>query len=146
VAAAEPYATRGEQLACRGADQPRATAAATARRLRNSVIPIRSVAYNDSSAGVPAWLTAERNRPRVYLTLGTVSYGAVEVLNRAAAGIGRALENDAQRPGAISEAVQALLGDSAERQAACRVRDEIVAMPSPSEVVPELVELANRAA
>ena len=194
-------------------------------------IPIRSVAYNDSSAGVPAWLTAERNRPRVYLTLGTVSYGAAEVLNRAiadiaplgvdilvtvgpdgepaalgevpdnvhierfvaqsavlplvdlivhhggtgtvlgaleiglpqlvlpqgadqflnaeiltAAGIGRALANDAQRPGAISEAVQALLGDSAERQAACRVRDEIAAMPSPSEVVPQLVELANRAA
>ena len=184
-----------------------------------------------SSAGVPAWLTAERNRPRVYLTLGTVSYGAVEVLDRAiadiapldvdilvtvgpdgepaalgevpdnvhierfvaqsavlplvdlivhhggtgtvlgaleiglpqlvlpqgadqflnaeiltAAGIGRALANDAQRPGAISEAVQALLGDSAERQAACRVRDEIAAMPSPSEVVPQLVELANRAA
>jgi UDP:flavonoid glycosyltransferase YjiC (YdhE family) len=194
-------------------------------------IPIRSVAYNDSSAGVPAWLTAERNRPRVYLTLGTVSYGAVEVLNRAiadiapldvdilvtvgpdgepaalgevpdnvhierfvgqsavlslvdlivhhggtgtvlgalevglpqlvlpqgadqflnaeiltAAGVGRALANDAQGPGAISEAVQALLGDSAERQAASRVRDEIAAMPSPSEVVPQLVELATRAA
>jgi len=194
-------------------------------------IPIRSVAYNDSSAGVPAWLNAERARPRVYLTLGTVSYGAVEVLNRAiadiapldvdilvtvgpdgepaalgevpdnvhierfvaqsavlslvdlivhhggtgtvlgalevglpqlvlpqgadqflnaeiltAAGVGRALANDAQGSGAISEAVQALLGDSAERQAASRVRDEIAAMPSPSEVVPQLVELATRAA
>jgi UDP:flavonoid glycosyltransferase YjiC (YdhE family) len=194
-------------------------------------IPIRSAAYNDSSAGVPAWLNAERARPRVYLTLGTVSYGAVEVLNRAiadiapldvdilvtvgpdgepaalgevpdnvhierfvaqsavlslvdlivhhggtgtvlgalevglpqlvlpqgadqflnaeiltAAGVGRALANDAQGPGAISEAVQALLGDSAERQAASRVRDEIAAMPSPSEVVPQLVELATRAA
>jgi hypothetical protein len=34
-------------------------------------IPIRSVAYNDSSAGVPAWLDGPRIRPRIYLTLGT---------------------------------------------------------------------------
>ena len=46
-------------------------------------IPIRSVAYNESSAEVPAWLNAPRTRPRVYLTLGTVSFGAVEVLSRA---------------------------------------------------------------
>jgi UDP:flavonoid glycosyltransferase YjiC (YdhE family) len=192
-------------------------------------IPIRSIAYNESSADVPAWLSAQRRRPRVYLTLGTVSFGAVEVLSRAiaeiapldvdilvtvgpegepaalgdvpdnvhierfvaqsavlplvdlivhhggtgtvlgalevglpqlvlpqgadqfinaeilsAGGIGRALPNDVQRPGAISEAVQALLGDSAERQAAGRVQEEIAAMPSPSEVVPALVELAQR--
>jgi UDP:flavonoid glycosyltransferase YjiC (YdhE family) len=192
-------------------------------------IPIRSVAYNESSAGVPPWLTGKRVRPRVYLTLGTVAFGAVEVLSRAIAeiapldvdilvtvgpegepaalgevattvhierfvaqsavlplvdlivhhggtgtvlgalevglpqlllpqgadqfinaeilaarGIGRALPNDAQQPGAIGDAVQALLGDSAERQAAGRVRDEIAAMPSPSDVVPALVELAKR--
>ena len=190
-------------------------------------IPIRSVAYNESSAAVPAWLSAERTRPRVYLTLGTVAFGAVEVLNRAiaeiaphnvdilvtvgpkgepaalgevpdnvhierfvaqsevlplvdlvvhhggtgtvlgalemglpqlllpqgadqfinaeilgAVGLARALTNDAQQPGAISEAVQVLLGDSTERQAAARVRDEIAAMPSPADVVPALVELA----
>jgi MGT family glycosyltransferase len=194
-------------------------------------IGIRSVAYNESTAGVPAWLTAERTRPRVYLTLGTVAFGAVEVLNRAiaeiaplgvdilvtvgpegepaalgevpdnvrverfvaqsavlplvdlivhhggtgtvlgaleaglpqlvlpqgadqflnaeivaAGGIGRALPNDAQQPGMIGEAVRALLGDSAERQAAGRVRDEITAMPSPRDVVPALVELAMRRA
>jgi UDP:flavonoid glycosyltransferase YjiC (YdhE family) len=50
-------------------------------------IPIRSVAYNESSAGVPAWLDGPRTRPRVYLTLGTVSFGAVEVLSRAIAEI-----------------------------------------------------------
>jgi UDP:flavonoid glycosyltransferase YjiC (YdhE family) len=44
---------------------------------------IRSVAYNESSAEAPAWLNAPRTRPRVYLTLGTVSFGAVEVLSRA---------------------------------------------------------------
>jgi UDP:flavonoid glycosyltransferase YjiC (YdhE family) len=194
-------------------------------------IGIRSVAYNESTAGVPAWLTAERTRSRVYLTLGTVAFGAVEVLNRAiaeiaplgvdilvtvgpegepaalgevpdnvrverfvaqsavlplvdlivhhggtgtvlgaleaglpqlvlpqgadqflnaeivaAGGIGRALPNDAQQPGVIGEAVRALLGDSAERRAAGRVRDEIAAMPSPRDVVPALVELAIRRA
>jgi hypothetical protein len=45
-------------------------------------IPIRSVAYNESGAAVPAWLTAPRTRARIYLTLGTVSFGAVEVLSR----------------------------------------------------------------
>jgi UDP:flavonoid glycosyltransferase YjiC (YdhE family) len=193
-------------------------------------IPIRSVAYSESGAEVPAWLTQQRTRPRVYLTLGTVSFGAVEVLNRAiaeiaplgvdilvtvgpdgepaalgevpdnvrierfvaqsavlplvdlivhhggtgtvlgalavglpqlvlpqgadqfinaeilaAGGVARALPNDAQQPGAIGAAVQALLGDSPERQAAGRLREEIAAMPSPRDVVPALVELAKRA-
>jgi UDP:flavonoid glycosyltransferase YjiC (YdhE family) len=191
-------------------------------------IPIRSVAYNESSAGVPAWLTSARMRPRVYLTLGTVSFGAIEVLNRAiteiaplnvdilvtvgpegepaalgevpnnvhverfvaqsavlplvdlivhhggtgtvlsalevglpqlllpqgadqfynaqilpATGVARALPNEAQQPGAIAEAVQALLGDSPERHTAARLRDEIAAMPSPAEVAPTLIELVG---
>ena len=191
-------------------------------------IPIRSVAYNESSAEVPSWLIARRTRPRVYLTLGTVSFGAVEVLSRAvaeiaaldvdvlvavgpegepavlgelpdnvhverfvaqsavlplvdlivhhggtgtvlsalevglpqlllpqgadqffnaeiltAAGAARALPNDAQQPGAIGEAVQALLGDAPERHTAAQLRDEIAAMPSPPDVVPALVQLAG---
>jgi UDP:flavonoid glycosyltransferase YjiC (YdhE family) len=191
-------------------------------------IPIRSVAYNESNAGVPAWLTAAHTRTRVYLTLGTVSFGAVEVLSRSIAeiapldvdvlvtvgpegepaalgevpdnvhverfvaqsavlrlvdlivhhggtgtvlsalevglpqlllpqgadqffnaeiltttGVARALPNEAQQPGAIGEAVQALLGDAPERSTAVRVRDEISAMPSPAEVVPALVEMAE---
>jgi UDP:flavonoid glycosyltransferase YjiC (YdhE family) len=191
-------------------------------------IPIRSVAYNESTAEVPRWLIAKRTRPRVYLTLGTVAFGAVEVLSRAVAeiaaldvdllvtvgpegepaalgelpdnvyverfvaqsavlplvdlivhhggtgtvlsalevglpqlllpqgadqffnadilttaGAARALPNDAQQPGAIGEAVQALLGDAPERQTAGRLRDEIAGMPSPAEVVPALVQLAG---
>jgi UDP:flavonoid glycosyltransferase YjiC (YdhE family) len=45
--------------------------------------PIRSVAYAESSSPVPDWLTGNRSRPAVYLTLGTVSFGAVEVIRRA---------------------------------------------------------------
>jgi UDP:flavonoid glycosyltransferase YjiC (YdhE family) len=191
-------------------------------------ISIRSIAYNESNAGVPTWLNASRTRPRVYLTLGTVAFGAVEVISRAiaeiapldvdilvtvgpegdptllgevpsnvhverfvaqsavlpmvdlivqhggtgtvlgalaaglpqlvlpqgadqflnaeiltAAGVAKALQNDAQQPGAISDAVQALIGDSPERQAAGRIRDEIAAMPPPADVVPALVDLAS---
>jgi hypothetical protein len=50
-------------------------------------IPIRSVAYNESSAAVPAWLSGPHARPGGYLTLGTVSFGAVGVLSRAIAEI-----------------------------------------------------------
>ncbi len=191
-------------------------------------IPIRSIAYNESSAGVPAWLSEPGTRPRVYLTLGTVAFGAVDVLSRAvaeiaaldidllvtvgpegepaalgevpgnvhverfvaqsavlplvdvivhhggtgtvlsaleaglpqlllpqgadqffnaeiltAAGAGRRLPNDAQQPGAIGEAVQALLGDAPERRTAAKLRDEIATMPSPADVVPELVKLTS---
>jgi Protein of unknown function (DUF1205) len=191
-------------------------------------IPIRSVAYNESGAEVPPWLSTKPIRPRVYLTLGTVAFGAVEVLSRAVteiaaldvdvlvtvgpegepnalgelpdnvhverfvaqsavlplvdlivhhggtgtvlsavevglpqlllpqgadqffnaeilttAGAGRALPNDAQQPGAIGEAVQALLEDAPEREAATRIRDEIAAMPAPADVVPALVQLVR---
>jgi UDP:flavonoid glycosyltransferase YjiC (YdhE family) len=191
-------------------------------------IPIRSVAYNESSAAVPAWLSGPHARPRVYLTLGTVPFGAVDVLSRAIAeiaplgveilvtvgpegepaavgdvpdnvhverfvaqsavlpsvdlivhhggtgtvlaalgvglpqlllpqgadqffnaqilteaGAARALANDAQQPGTITEAAQALLGDSPERDAAARLQDEIAAMPSPTEAISQLVELAG---
>ena len=190
-------------------------------------IPIRPIAYSDDAAEVPAWLADDRKRPRVYITLGTVAFGAVEVLARAvresaaldvdvlvtvgpagdpaalgeqpgnvrverfvaqskvlplvdlivhhggtgtvlaaleaglpqlllpqgadqflnaatlpAAGVARALPNDAQEPGAIRNAVQALLDDSApERTVAARVRDEIAALPHPAQVVPALVDL-----
>lgn len=50
-------------------------------------IPIRSVAWRGAEAALPAWLVEPGRRPRVYLTLGTVSFGAVEVLRRAASEI-----------------------------------------------------------
>ncbi|ABW14920.1 protein of unknown function DUF1205 [Parafrankia sp. EAN1pec] len=44
------------------------------------VLPIRSTAWAGAQAPVPGWLTAPAERPRVYVTLGTVSFGAVEVI------------------------------------------------------------------
>jgi UDP-N-acetylglucosamine:LPS N-acetylglucosamine transferase len=48
-----------------------------------SRIPIRPIAYGETGGALPAWLSAPATRPRVYLTLGTVSFGAVEVLRQA---------------------------------------------------------------
>ncbi len=45
-------------------------------------IPIRSVAWSDPDAAVPAWLVDAGPGPTAYLTLGTVAFGAVEVLRR----------------------------------------------------------------
>jgi UDP:flavonoid glycosyltransferase YjiC (YdhE family) len=57
----------------------------TGETLDIETLPVRPVAYSEASAAVPDWLLATPTRPRVYLTLGTVSFGAVEVLNRALA-------------------------------------------------------------
>jgi len=45
-------------------------------------LPIRTTAWSPP-VPLPEWLLADRVRPRAYLTLGTVSFGAVEVLRRA---------------------------------------------------------------
>ena len=179
--------------------------------------PVRSVAWAPAGP-LPAWLTASPRRT-VYVTLGTVAFGAVEVLRQAVletaahdvevlvavgpdgdpallgvvpanvhlekfvpqaevlrhvdlvvhhggagtmlgtlaaglpqlilpqgadqpfnaaaverAGAGRALANDAQTPGAIEEAVGALLTEDPARLAARRIATEIAAMPSAAEV------------
>jgi UDP:flavonoid glycosyltransferase YjiC (YdhE family) len=79
--------------------------------------------------------------PQLVLPQGADQFLNAEILT--AAGVAKALQNDAQQPGAISEAVQALIGDSPERQAAARIRDEIAAMPQPADVVPALVDLVS---
>ena len=43
-------------------------------------LPLRPVAWSGDAAPVPAWLRQRPVRPRLYVTLGTVSYGAVHVL------------------------------------------------------------------
>lgn len=52
-------------------------------------LPIRSVAFRDPAGTVPPWMVGSRTRPAVYLTLGTVSFGAVEVIRRAVDQIAR---------------------------------------------------------
>jgi UDP:flavonoid glycosyltransferase YjiC (YdhE family) len=79
--------------------------------------------------------------PQLLLPQGADQFFNAEILT--AAGAGRALPNDAQQPGMIGDAVQALLGDAPERRTAAQLQDEIAAMPCPADVVPGLVELAG---
>ena len=45
-------------------------------------IPLRSVAWSGPPAAPPPWLTVPASGPTAYVTLGTVAFGAVEVLRR----------------------------------------------------------------
>ena len=45
--------------------------------------PVRPVAWSPGEIPLPAWLTTERLRPRVYVTLGTVVFGATHALDAA---------------------------------------------------------------
>ena len=79
--------------------------------------------------------------PQLLLPQGADQFFNAEMLTTV--GAVRALPNEAQHPGAIGQAVQALLGDCPERQAAAQLRYEVAAMPGPDEVVPALLELAG---
>lgn len=52
---------------------PRSTWASHSSALRRETL--RPVAWSPGGSEVPAWLLAERERPRVYVTLGTVVFG-----------------------------------------------------------------------
>lgn len=55
-------------------------------------LPIRSVAWSDADGAGADWLAAAASGPRAYLTLGTVSFGAVEVLRRSILAAARVCE------------------------------------------------------
>ena len=50
-------------------------------------IPIRPQPWSEPLGNTPDWLQQPRRRPRVYLTLGTVSFDAVDALRAALAGL-----------------------------------------------------------
>jgi hypothetical protein len=51
------------------------------------VVPLRPVPWSDGGIPMPAWVTAPRSRPLVYLTLGTVPFVTLPVLRAAARGL-----------------------------------------------------------
>lgn len=51
------------------------------------VVRLRPVPWSDGGIPMPAWVTAPRSRPLVYLTLGTVPFVALPVLRAAARGL-----------------------------------------------------------
>ncbi|WP_029138240.1 glycosyltransferase [Nakamurella lactea] len=46
-------------------------------------MPIRTVAWSEQTTAPPQWLRTPGTRPRVYVTLGTVAFGATDALRRA---------------------------------------------------------------
>ena len=107
---------------------------------QSAVLPLVDLIVHHGGTGT-VLAALEVGLPQLLLPQGADQFFNAQILTEASAA--RTLTNDAQQPGTITEAVQALLGESPEREAAARVRDEIAAMPSPAEVVPALVELAG---
>jgi UDP:flavonoid glycosyltransferase YjiC (YdhE family) len=74
-------------------------------------------------------------------------HGADQFLNAealVATGAGRRLLPEEISAEAVAEAVAALLGEPAYREAAAELAGEIAALPSPAETVPVLEQLAGR--
>jgi UDP:flavonoid glycosyltransferase YjiC (YdhE family) len=107
---------------------------------QSAVLPLVDLIVHHGGTGT-VLSALEVGLPQLLLPQGADQFFNAEILTTA--GAGRALPNDAQQPGAIGEAVQALLDDAPERQVAARLRDEIAAMPSPADVVPSLIKLAG---
>lgn len=82
----------------------------------------------------------EAGLPQVILPQGADQPFNADLIERS--GAGRRQANDDDVPGSISALVEPLLGDCPERGSAVRISTEIAAMPSPSEVVAELVDRA----
>ena len=107
---------------------------------QSAVLPLVDLIVHHGGTGT-VLSALEVGLPQLLLPQGADQFFNAEILTEA--GAGRGLPNDAQQPGAIGEAVQALLGDASERRTAAKLRDEIAAMPSPADVVPELVKLTG---
>jgi UDP:flavonoid glycosyltransferase YjiC (YdhE family) len=50
-------------------------------------LPTRQIAWGDPRTSLTSWLTRHRSRPVVYLTLGTVGWGTVDLVRDALAGL-----------------------------------------------------------
>ena len=50
-------------------------------------LPTRQIAWGDPRTSLTSWLTSHRSRPVVYLTLGTVGWGSVDLVRDALAGL-----------------------------------------------------------
>lgn len=89
-------------------------------------LPIRSVAWSDADGAGADWLAGATSGPRGYLTLGTVSFGAVEVLRRSILATARVCERVLVAAG--PEGDPAALGDLPESVRVERFVDQAAAL------------------
>jgi UDP:flavonoid glycosyltransferase YjiC (YdhE family) len=86
---------------------------------QSEVLPLVDLIVHHGGTGTVLG-ALEAGLPQLLLPQGADQFFNAEMLTTA--GAVRALPNEAQQPGAIGEAVQALLGDCPERQAAAQLR------------------------
>ena len=84
---------------------------------QSAVLPLVDLIVHHGGTGT-VLSALEVGLPQLLLPQGADQFFNAEILT--IAGAARALPNDAQQPGAIGEAVQALLGDAPERHTAAR--------------------------
>ncbi|MGV1009576.1 MAG: glycosyltransferase [Dermatophilaceae bacterium] len=101
-----------------------------------ALLPTVDVIVHHGGAGTML-TSAAHGIPQVILPQGADQFRNAESVQ--AAGVGRAIRTDAMAPGAVGEAVAALLDACPERDAAARLRVEIARMPSPHEVARQLL-------
>jgi UDP:flavonoid glycosyltransferase YjiC (YdhE family) len=107
---------------------------------QSRVLPLVDLVVHHGGTGTVLG-ALEAGVPQLLLPQGADQFMNAELIP--AVGAGRALLNEAQTPGAIGAQVAAMMGDSAEAATARRISAEIAAMPSPEDVVAELVALAG---
>ena len=105
-----------------------------------AVLPHSSVVVSHGGSGTVLAAAAE-GLPQVCLPQGADQFRNADGVVRAGAGL--ALHPDAASPGAIVAAARAALLDAGLRAGAARVREEILAMPSPDEVVDRLEQVSR---
>ena len=101
-----------------------------------ALLPTVDVIVHHGGAGTML-TSAAHGIPQVILPQGADQFINAESVQ--AAGVGRRILKDAMAPGAVGEAIAALLGECPERSAAALLRDEIAGMPSPDEVATTLL-------
>jgi hypothetical protein len=107
-------------------------------------LPTRQIAWGDPRTSPTSWLTRQHSRPVVYLTLGTVGWGTVDLMRAdtlARSGAGLALSQGGVRAAAVRDSVRQLMDDPSHRAAANRLRSEILALPTPAARNDDLIAL-----
>ncbi len=101
-----------------------------------ALLPTVDVIVHHGGAGT--MLTSAANGiPQVVLPQGADPFMNGESVQ--AAGVGRRILKADLAPGAVSEAIAALVGECPERHRAALLRDEIAGMPSPDQVAAQLL-------
>ena len=107
----------------------------------NALLPTCSALVHDGTAVAMAMA---HGVPQLTLTAGPARAGTRLAQQLASRGAGLLAGPEKRAAGPLAELISQLIADSGLRDHAAQLQAEMLAMPSPREIVPELVELAVR--